>query len=106
LKDREEAAFQALRTAITTELPVLKYTQISDLFVIDPDSSQTTIGAVLQYFLDHRDGKQRLNLIRQQKVKVLEVLWKSSGGTFPGFQAARASSYPPHYSSLEKCRPE
>jgi len=49
--------------------------------------------------------KDNIPAQRQQKVKVVEV-WKRPGGTFPGFQAARASSYPPHYSSLEKRLPD
>jgi len=53
-------------------------------------------------FWQHRASRS----LRQQKVKVLEVPWKCPGGTFPGFQAARASSYPPHYSSLEQCLPD
>ena len=68
--EREEESFRSLKEAVTTE-PVLRHAQIGALFVIDPDSSQYTIGGVLlQYFMDP-DGKQRLHPIAYLSKKLM-----------------------------------
>ena len=69
---REEESFLELKKAVTTE-PVLRHAQIGVLFVIDPDSSQFTVGGVLQqYFLDP-DGKWRLHPIAYLSKKLTET---------------------------------
>ena len=71
--EREDEAFATLKNVITTE-PVLRHAKIGKLFVIDPDSSQFTIGAVLQqYFQDDSDGKQRLHPIAYMSKKLTET---------------------------------
>jgi len=73
--EREEEAFAALKKAITTE-PVLRHAKIGELFVIDPDSSQFTIGAVLQqYFQDDPDSnkKQLLHPVAYMSKKLTET---------------------------------
>src|SRR5271155_3260158 len=58
--EREEATFLALKNACTSE-PILCHAHIGVFFIIDLDSSQFTIGAILQqYFLDP-DGKWHLH---------------------------------------------
>src|SRR6202165_2941798 len=69
---REEASFQALKKAITSE-PVLKHPQIGKPFVIDPDSSQFVIGAVLQQLFMDPDGKERLHPIAFESKKLTET---------------------------------
>ena len=70
--EREERAFLALKQVLTTE-PVLRHAKINEPFVIDPDSSQYCIGAVLQqYFTDH-DGKSRLHPIAYESKKLTET---------------------------------
>ena len=67
LNGRKEKIFQALKKALTPE-PVLKHPDMSKPFVLDPDSSQYVVGAVLQQeFLDP-DGKYRLHPIAYEAV--------------------------------------
>ena len=72
-REREEGAFQALKTALTSE-PVLRHPQIGQPFIIDPDSSQFSIGAVLQqYFPDPKSGKDQLHPIAYESKKLTEM---------------------------------
>jgi hypothetical protein len=70
--EREEEAFQALKLAITME-PVLRHPQIGKPFIIDPDSSQYVIGAVLQQFFMDPDSKERLHPIAYESKKLTET---------------------------------
>ena len=70
--EREEESFLALKKAVTSE-PILRHARIGTLFVMDPNSSQHTIGAVIQqYFLDP-DGKWRLHPIEYLSKKLTET---------------------------------
>jgi len=70
--EREEESFRALKKAITTE-PVLRHVQIGSLFIIDPDSSQFTIGGVLQQYFSDPDGKWRLHPIAYLSKKLTQT---------------------------------
>ena len=70
--EREKESFQALKKAITTE-PVLRYAQIGQIFILDPDSSQFTIGAVLQQYAIDPDDKLRLHPIVYLSKKLTEM---------------------------------
>ena len=70
--EREEEAFTALKKIITTE-PVLRHAKIGELFVVDPDYSQFTIGAVLQQYFPDSEGKQRLHPIAYMSKKLTET---------------------------------
>jgi len=70
--EREEVAFQALKKAVTSE-PVLKHAQIGKPFVIDPDSSQYAIGAVLLQLFQDADGKERLHPVAFESKKLTET---------------------------------
>ena len=71
--EREQESFEALKKAVTSE-PVLRHPQIGKLFIIDPDSSQFTIGAVLlQYFPNSKTGKMELHPIAFESKKLTET---------------------------------
>ena len=70
--EKEEEVFQALKTALTTE-PVLHHPRIGKPFIIDPDSSQYCIGAVLQQSFEDGDRKQRLHPIAYESKKLTET---------------------------------
>ena len=71
--EREQESFEALKKAVTSE-PVLRHPQIGKMFIIDPDSSQFTIGAVLlQYFLNPKTGKMELHPIEFESKKLTET---------------------------------
>ena len=70
--EKEEEAFQALKTALTTE-PVLRHPRIGKPFIIDPDSSQYCIGAVLQQSFEDLDRKHRLHPIAYESKKLTET---------------------------------
>lgn len=71
--EREQESFDALKKAVTSE-PVLRHPQIGKRFIIDPDSSQYTIGAVLlQEFLDPKTGKMCLHPIAFESKKLTET---------------------------------
>jgi len=69
---REDEAFAALKKTVTTE-PVLRHAKIGELFIIDPDSSQFTIGGVLQQYFKDPDGKQHLHPIAYMSKKLTET---------------------------------
>jgi transposase InsO family protein len=62
-------AFEKIKTAITTS-PVLIHVDMSKPFVLDPDSSQFRIGAVLQQYSEDPDGKQRLHPVAFESKKL------------------------------------
>src|SRR5205085_8241234 len=70
--DKEEEAFQALKKALTSE-PVLRHPRIRQPFIIDPDSSQHSIGAVLQQTFRDPDGQIRLHPIAYESKKLTET---------------------------------
>ena len=71
--ERERESFEALKKAVTSK-PVLRHPQIGKRFIIDPDSSQYTIGAVLlQEFPDSKTGKMRLHPIAFESKKLTET---------------------------------
>ena len=70
--EKEEEAFQALKKALTSE-PVLRHPRIGQPFVIDPDSSQYYIGAVLQQSFEDPDKKHRLHPIAYESKKLTET---------------------------------
>ena len=70
--DKEEEAFQALKKALTSE-PVLRHPRIGQPFIIDPDSSQHSIGAVLQQAFCDPDSQIRLHPIAYESKKLTET---------------------------------
>jgi len=70
--DKEEEAFQALKKALTSE-PMLRHPRIGQPFIIDPDSSQHSIGAVLQQAFRDPDGQIRLHPIAYESKKLTET---------------------------------
>jgi len=58
-----------LRKAVTSE-PILKHAQMMEPLILDPDSPQYRIGAVLQQHFTDSDGKQRLHPIAYQSKKL------------------------------------
>jgi transposase InsO family protein len=69
---KEEQSFQALKTALTSD-PVLRHPRIGQPFIIDPDSSQYCIGAVLQQSFRDPDGQIRLHPIAFESKKLTET---------------------------------
>src|SRR5205085_11155939 len=70
--DKEEEAFQALKKALTSE-PVLRHPRIGQPFIIDPDSSQHSIGAVLQQAFRDPNGQIRLHPIAYASKKLTDT---------------------------------
>ena len=70
--EKEEEAFQALKKALTSE-PVLRHPRMGQPFVIDPDSSQYCIGAVLQQSFEDPDKTHRLHPIAYESKKLTET---------------------------------
>jgi len=60
--DACQDAFDKIKMAVTSE-PILKHAQMTEPSILDPDSSQYRIGAVLQQHFTDSDGKQRLHPI-------------------------------------------
>jgi hypothetical protein len=60
--EKEEAAFRALKKALTSE-PVLRHPRMGQPFIIDTDSSQYYLGAVLQQTFRDPDDQIRLHPI-------------------------------------------
>jgi transposase InsO family protein len=69
---KEEASFQALKTALTSD-PVLRHPRMGQPFIIDPDSSQYCIGAVLQQSFKDPDDQIRLHPIAFESKKLTET---------------------------------
>src|SRR5579859_3201012 len=69
---REEESFQQLKKALTSE-PILRHPRMGQPFIIDPDSSQYCIGAVLQQSFQDPDGKTRLHPIAYESKKLTET---------------------------------
>jgi len=69
---KEQEAFQALKKALTSE-PVLCHPRIGQPFIIDPDSSQYSIGAVLQQSFEDNGKKHRLHPIAYESKKLTET---------------------------------
>src|SRR5579859_1657502 len=70
--EKEEEAFQALKKALTSE-PVLRHPRMGQPFVIDPDSSQYCIGAVLQQSFKDSDEIHCLHPIVYESKKLTET---------------------------------
>jgi hypothetical protein len=70
--EREDESFNSIKKALTTE-PVLRHLQIGKSFVIDPDSSQFTLGMVLQQYFPNFKGKLRLHPIAFESKKLTET---------------------------------
>src|SRR5579859_7287815 len=70
--EKEEEAFQALKKALTSE-PVLRHPRMGQPFVIDSDSSQYCIGAVLQQSFKDPDEIHRLHPIAYESKKLTET---------------------------------
>jgi hypothetical protein len=71
--EREQESFEILKKTVTTE-PVLRHPQMGKPFIIDPDSSQFTIGAVLlQHFPNPKTGKKELHPIAFESKKLTET---------------------------------
>src|SRR6202035_3832910 len=68
---KEESSFQALKTALTSD-PVLRHPRMGQPFIIDPDSSQYCIGAVLQQSFKDPDDQIRLHPIAFKSKKLTE----------------------------------
>jgi len=69
---REEESFQQLKKALTLE-PILRYPWMGRPFIIDPDSSQYCISAVLQQSFQDPDRKTRLHPIAYESKKLTET---------------------------------
>ena len=69
---KEEASFQALKKALTSD-PVLRHPRMGQPFIIDPDSSQYCIGAVLQQSFRDPDDQIRLHPIAFESKKLTET---------------------------------
>ena len=67
--ENEDTAFQTLKKALISE-PVLRHPRMGQPFIIDPDSSQYYIGAVLQQTFRDPDGHIRLHPIAYESKKL------------------------------------
>ena len=70
--EREENAFQELKKALTSD-PILKHADMTQPFILDPDSSQYIIGAVLQQEFMDPDGVYRLHPVAYESKKLTET---------------------------------
>src|SRR5262249_35567070 len=68
----EDRAFNELKKALTS-YPLLRHAVIGKRFIIDPDSSQHIIGAVLQQEFEDPDGVIRLHPIAFESKKLTET---------------------------------